>query len=162
MVEVLKSINTGTVTVNVTNIWDSSYIISIYIWPTVTVIMQDSTRRFEVTLIFLDFKFVKMKKLKVSWKFYFIYNHPKYNYNHQKHGKFSLQKLTVLTIFFLFFVISHNDLDCAGNSASNCDGEVEFERLTFLSKVENRLKRGENLCENFTRGDILNFQEMSG
>ncbi len=37
-----------------------------------------------------------------------------------------------------------------------------FERLTFLSKVENRLKRGENLCENFTRGDILNFQEMSG
>ncbi len=26
-----------------------------------------------------------------------------------------------------------------------------FERLTFLSKVENRLKRGENLCENFTK-----------
>jgi hypothetical protein len=37
-----------------------------------------------------------------------------------------------------------------------------FERLTFLSKVENRLKRGGYLCENFTRGDILNFQEMSG
>ena len=37
-----------------------------------------------------------------------------------------------------------------------------FERLTFLSKVENRLKRGENLCENFTGRDILNFQEMSG
>ena len=37
-----------------------------------------------------------------------------------------------------------------------------FERLTFLSKIENRLKRGENLCENFTKGDILNFQEMSG
>ncbi len=37
-----------------------------------------------------------------------------------------------------------------------------FERLTFLSKVENRLKRGENLCGNFTKGDILNFQEMSG
>ncbi len=34
-----------------------------------------------------------------------------------------------------------------------------FERLTFLSKVENRLKRGENLCENFTRGDILNFKK---
>ena len=37
-----------------------------------------------------------------------------------------------------------------------------FERLTFLSKVENRLKRGENLCESFTERDILNFQEMSG
>ncbi len=37
-----------------------------------------------------------------------------------------------------------------------------FERLTFLSKIENRLKRGESLCENFTRGDVLNFQEMSG
>ena len=37
-----------------------------------------------------------------------------------------------------------------------------FERLTFLSKIENRLKRGENLCENFTGRDILNFQEMSG
>jgi len=34
-----------------------------------------------------------------------------------------------------------------------------FERLTFLSKVENRLKRGESLCENFTRGDILNFKK---
>ncbi len=34
-----------------------------------------------------------------------------------------------------------------------------FERLTFLSKVENRLKRGESLCENFTRKDILNFKE---
>jgi len=41
-------------------------------------------------------------------------------------------------------------------------GSISFERLTFLSKIENRLKRGENLCENFTRGDILNFQEMSG
>ena len=30
-----------------------------------------------------------------------------------------------------------------------------FERLTFLSKVEDRLKRGESLCENFTRRDIL-------
>ncbi len=34
-----------------------------------------------------------------------------------------------------------------------------FERLTFLSKVENRLKRGESLCENFTRQDILNFKK---
>ena len=34
-----------------------------------------------------------------------------------------------------------------------------FERLTFLSKVENRLKRGENLCEIFTRRDILNFKK---
>ncbi len=34
-----------------------------------------------------------------------------------------------------------------------------FERLTFLSKVENRLKRGENLCENFTGRDILNFKK---
>jgi len=34
-----------------------------------------------------------------------------------------------------------------------------FERLTFLSKVENRFKRGESLCENFTRKDILNFKE---
>jgi hypothetical protein len=33
-----------------------------------------------------------------------------------------------------------------------------FERLTFLSKVENRLKRGKNLCESFTREDILNFK----
>ncbi len=41
-------------------------------------------------------------------------------------------------------------------------GFISFERLTFLSKIENRLKRGENLCEDFTRGDILNFQEMSG
>ncbi len=41
-------------------------------------------------------------------------------------------------------------------------GSISFERLTFLSKIENRLQRGENLCENFTRGDILNFQEMSG
>ncbi len=37
-----------------------------------------------------------------------------------------------------------------------------FERLTFLSKVENRLKRGKNLCENFTRKDILNFRECLG
>ncbi len=41
-------------------------------------------------------------------------------------------------------------------------GSISFERLTFLSKIENRLKRGENSCEDFTRGDILNFQEMSG
>ncbi len=34
-----------------------------------------------------------------------------------------------------------------------------FERLTFLSKVENRLKRGESLCENFKIEDILNFKE---
>ena len=34
-----------------------------------------------------------------------------------------------------------------------------FERLTFLSKVEDRLKRGENSCEKFTRGDILNFKK---
>jgi len=34
-----------------------------------------------------------------------------------------------------------------------------FERLTFLSKVENRLKRGESMCENFTRRDILNFKK---
>ena len=36
-----------------------------------------------------------------------------------------------------------------------------FERLTFLSKVENRLKRGKILCESFTRKDILNFQRTS-
>jgi hypothetical protein len=36
---------------------------------------------------------------------------------------------------------------------------VCFERLTFLSKVENRLKRGRILCESFTRKDILNFKE---
>ncbi len=34
-----------------------------------------------------------------------------------------------------------------------------FERLTFLSKVENRLKRGKSLCESFTRKDILSFKE---
>ena len=34
-----------------------------------------------------------------------------------------------------------------------------FERLTFLSKIEIRLKRGKILCENFTRGDILNFKK---
>ncbi len=34
-----------------------------------------------------------------------------------------------------------------------------FERLTFLSKVENRLKRGESLCEDFTKRDILNFKK---
>jgi hypothetical protein len=34
-----------------------------------------------------------------------------------------------------------------------------FERLTFLSKVENRLKRGKILCESFTRKDIFNFEE---
>ena len=34
-----------------------------------------------------------------------------------------------------------------------------FERLTFLSKVENRLKRGGSLCENFTGRDILNFKK---
>ena len=34
-----------------------------------------------------------------------------------------------------------------------------FERLTFLLKVENRLKRGESLCESFTKGDILNFKK---
>ncbi len=37
-----------------------------------------------------------------------------------------------------------------------------FERLTFLSKVENRLKRGESLCESFTKRRHLEFQEMSG
>ncbi len=34
-----------------------------------------------------------------------------------------------------------------------------LERLTFLSKVENRLKRGKNLCGSFIRKDILNFKE---
>jgi hypothetical protein len=34
-----------------------------------------------------------------------------------------------------------------------------FERLTFLLKVENRLKRGKILCESFTRKDILNLKE---
>ncbi len=34
-----------------------------------------------------------------------------------------------------------------------------FERLTFLSKVENWLKRWESLCENFTRKDILGFRK---
>jgi len=37
-----------------------------------------------------------------------------------------------------------------------------FERLTFLLKVENRLKRGGSLCVNFAGRDILNFQEISG
>ncbi len=30
-----------------------------------------------------------------------------------------------------------------------------FERLTFLSKIENRLKRGKIWCESFTRKDIF-------
>ncbi len=34
-----------------------------------------------------------------------------------------------------------------------------FERLTFLSKVENRLKRGKILCESFTRKDILGVKK---
>jgi hypothetical protein len=37
-----------------------------------------------------------------------------------------------------------------------------FERLTFLSKIENRSKRGKNLCDSFTRKDILNFKECLG
>ncbi len=37
-----------------------------------------------------------------------------------------------------------------------------LERLTFLSKVENRLKRRKILCENFTRKDISEFQRTSG
>ncbi len=37
-----------------------------------------------------------------------------------------------------------------------------FERLTFLSKVENRLKRGKILCESFTGKDVLNFKECLG
>ncbi len=36
-----------------------------------------------------------------------------------------------------------------------------FERLTFLSKVENRLKRGKILCESFTRKGIFEFQRTS-
>ncbi len=37
-----------------------------------------------------------------------------------------------------------------------------FERLTFLSKVENRLKRGEKkMCESFTGEDILNVWIMA-
>ncbi len=36
-----------------------------------------------------------------------------------------------------------------------------FERLTFLSNVEIRLKRGKILCESFTRRDILDFQGTS-
>ncbi len=36
-----------------------------------------------------------------------------------------------------------------------------FERLTFLSKVENRLKRGKLLCENFTRKGVFEFQRTS-
>jgi hypothetical protein len=38
---------------------------------------------------------------------------------------------------FLLFIIFHDDLNCASNSASNCDLEVEFERfntVVFLSK----------------------------
>ncbi len=34
-----------------------------------------------------------------------------------------------------------------------------FERLTFMSKVENRLKRGKIACEDFTRKDILSFKK---
>ncbi len=36
-----------------------------------------------------------------------------------------------------------------------------FERLTFLSKVENRLKRGKILCESFTRKGVFEFQRTS-
>ncbi len=34
-----------------------------------------------------------------------------------------------------------------------------FERLTFLTRVENRLKREKIMCESFTRKDILSFKK---
>ncbi len=36
-----------------------------------------------------------------------------------------------------------------------------FERLTFLSKIENRLKRGKILCESITREGVFEFQRTS-
>jgi hypothetical protein len=34
-----------------------------------------------------------------------------------------------------------------------------FERLTFLSKIENRLKGRKILCENFTRRSVFEFSK---
>ncbi len=71
----------------------------------------------------------------------------------------SLSKgLNVLAIFR--YVVKKIEVFSEGKTRKKFSASgFAFERLTFLSKVENRLKRGESLCENFTRGDILNFKK---
>jgi hypothetical protein len=65
-----------------------------------------------------------------------------------------------LNVLAIFRYVVKIEVFSGGKTRKNFfASEFAFERLTFLSKVENRLKRGESLCENFTRGDILNFKK---
>ncbi len=65
------------------------------------------------------------KTQKVSWKFYLIIQSLKIH-------MLSFSYKATQFSRFLLFIIFHDDLNCASNSASNCDGEVEFERFTII------------------------------
>ncbi len=65
-----------------------------------------------------------------------------------------------LNVFAIFRYVVKSRYLARGRQERNFSASgFAFERLTFLSKVENRLKRGKILCESFTRKDILNFKE---
>jgi hypothetical protein len=63
----------------------------------------------------------------------------------------------------LIFVVKKIKVLCEGRAKGNCFASgFAFKRLTFLLKVENRLKR-ENLCESFARRkSFLSSQRMFG
>jgi hypothetical protein len=66
--------------------------------------------------------------------------------------------VNVLAIFR--YVVKEIEVFSEGKTRKEfCASGFASERLTFLSKVENRLKRGKILCVSFTRKDILNFKE---
>jgi len=65
-----------------------------------------------------------------------------------------------LNVLAIFRYVVKIEVFSEGKTRKNFSASgIAFERLTFLSKVENRLKRGENLCENFTRRGILDFKK---
>jgi len=67
-----------------------------------------------------------------------------------------------LNVLAIFGYVVKIEVFSEGKTRKNFSASgFAFERLTFLSKVENRLKRGESLCENFTRGGIFEFQRTS-
>ncbi len=67
-----------------------------------------------------------------------------------------------VNVFAIFRYVVKIEVFSEGKTRKNISASgFVFERLTFLLKVEIRLKRGKILCESFTRKDILNFQGTS-
>ena len=61
------------------------------------------------------------------------------SYNHRKHiRRVFLSKLPSFHDFFLLLIIFNDDFNCANNSASNCDGKVEFGRSTIIHFTDDR------------------------